>query len=139
MFNNIELRKTYSLADDIAGGKIEVATFNATLEKNGGVAMFMNINYPHLYEKKKEEVLVAYRQFCADVAAIGATMGLESLINKEDHSTLKELQPITEEFREMATKVFQEVIGELGNVVVNPVPGVYDRYEGGDPYRYNRY
>ena len=139
MFDSINLRKAYKLEDSITSNMVEVATFNATLTKNGSIDMGMNINYPHLYTTHKEEILIAYREFCGEATAMGATIGLSALKDELEPSKLKELEPITEEFKEMATKTFQEVIESLGNIVVNPVPGVYDRYEGGDPYRYNRY
>ena len=80
----------------------------------------MNINYPNLYDFHKDNILIAYREFNAEVSALACTMGLA----EETHqaSVMRELEPLREEFKDMAVKVFSDIIASLGDVQVNPVP-----------------
>lgn len=120
MFDNLNITKAYKLKDNITGNEVEIATFNAILTKGSNINIFMNINYPNLYEVHKNNILVAYREFNAEVSALACTMGLA----EEAHpaSALMELEPLREEFKDIAVKVFSDVIASLGNIQVNPVP-----------------
>lgn len=132
MFDNLNIVKAYKIQDNITGNDIEIATFNAVLIKDSNINVYMNINYPKLYETNKDEILVAYREFNAEVSALACTMGLATMTDEYGTSTLNELDSVREEFKVMANKVFEEVIASLGNIQVNPVPtmemGVYNRY-----------
>lgn len=124
MFDNVNLTKAYTL-EDLYGNSVEVCTFNATLNRKSGISVNMVINRVELYEKHKNEILISYREFNADLSAIAVTMGLaESVVAKA--STLNELNDVREEVKTMALEVFTQVIESLGDVVVNPVP-VYDQ------------
>ena len=120
MFDNLSMIKGYKLQDNITGNEIEIATFNAILNKGSNINVFMNINYPSLYEIHKDNILIAYREFNAEVSALACTMGLA----EEPHqaSVLRELEPLREEFKDMAVKVFSDIIASLGGIQVNPVP-----------------
>lgn len=123
MFDNMSIIKGYKLQDNITGGYIEIATFNANLIKDSNINVYMNINYPNLYDKHKEEILVAYREFNAEITSLACTMGLSDKL--EDYpSKLNDLEPIKEEFKNMAVQVFEQVINSLGDVQVNPVPSM---------------
>ncbi len=65
MFDNLNIIKSYKLTDNITGQDVEIATFNANLVKDSNVNVFMNINYPRLYDVHKDAILVAYREFNA--------------------------------------------------------------------------
>ena len=120
MFDNLNIIKGYKLQDNITGNDVEIATFNAVLTKGSNINVFMNINYPNLYEVHKDNILIAYRDFNAEVSALACTMGLAT----EAHpaSVMRELEPLREEFKDMAVKVFSDVIASLGDIQVNPVP-----------------
>lgn len=120
MFDNLNIVKSYKLTDNITGQDVEIATFNANLVKNSNINVYMNINYPKLYETHKDDILIAYREFNAEVTSLACTMGLADA--NDGVSTLSDLEPISTEFKEMATQVFSEVIASLGDVQVNPVP-----------------
>lgn len=120
MFDNLNITKGYKLQDNITGNDIEIATFNAVLTKGSNINVFMNINYPNLYEVHKENILIAYREFNAEVSALACTMGLAAEASQA--STLRELESLREDFKDMAVKVFSDVIASLGNIQVNPVP-----------------
>ena len=122
MFDNLNITKAYKLQDNITGNDVEIATFNAVMTKGSNINIFMNINYPNLYDVHKDNILVAYREFNAEVSALACTMGLASMSNDEKVSVLNELEPLRNEFKEMATQVFSEVIKSLGDIQVNPVP-----------------
>ena len=119
MFDSLNIIKAYKLKDNITGNDIEIATFNAVLVKGSNINIYMNINYPNLYNTHREDILKAYRGFNAEVTALACTMGLAEA---NEGSVLYELEPLRVDFKEMATKVFNEVIGSLGEVQVNPVP-----------------
>ena len=124
MFDNVNLTKAYTL-EDLYGNSVEVCTFNATLSRKSGISVNMIINRVELYEKHKDEILISYREFNADLSAIAVTMGLaESVVAKA--SALNELNDVREEVKTMALEVFTQVIESLGDVVVNPVP-MYDQ------------
>ena len=53
MFDNLNITKGYKLQDNITGNEVEIATFNAVLTKGSNINVFMNINYPNLYEVHK--------------------------------------------------------------------------------------
>lgn len=120
MFDNLNITKGYKLQDNITGNDVEIATFNAVLTKGSNINVFMNINYPNLYEVHKNNILVAYREFNAEVSALACTMGLATEVHPA--STLKALEPLREDFKDMAVKVFSDVIASLGDIQVNPVP-----------------
>ena len=122
MFDNLNITKAYKLTDNITGNEVEIETFNAVMTKGSNINIFMNINYPNLYDVHKDNILVAYREFNAEVSALACTMGLASMSNDEKVSVLNELEPLRNEFKEMATQVFSEVIKSLGDIQVNPVP-----------------
>lgn len=124
MFDNLNITKAFKLTDNITGNEIEIATFNAVLTKGSNINVFMNINYPRLYETNKDNILIAYREFNAEVSALACTMGLAESNALERTSTLQELEPLKEEFKEMAVKVFSDVIASLGDIQINPVPYV---------------
>ena len=44
MFDNMNMIKAYKLEDNITGGDVEVATFNAVLNKDSNRNVYMNIN-----------------------------------------------------------------------------------------------
>ena len=67
MFDNLNITKGYKLQDNITGNEVEIATFNAVLTKGSNINVFMNINYPNLYEVHKNNILIAYREFNAEV------------------------------------------------------------------------
>lgn len=121
MFDNLQITKAYKITDNIGGQEIEIATFNATLNKDSGIYQNMNINYPRLYEMHKDNILIAYREFNAEVSALAITMGLA--VQFEGRSVLNDLEPVRQELKEIATGVMNEVIASLGNIEVNPVPG----------------
>lgn len=120
MFDSLNVTKAYKLTDNILGNEIEVVTFNAMLVKDSNINIFMNINYPNLYKTNKDEILIAYREFNAEITALACTMGLATQIDTPN--LLSDLKPIQEEFKEMATKIFSNVITSLGDIQVNPVP-----------------
>jgi hypothetical protein len=120
MFDNLNITKGYKLQDNITGNEVEIATFNAVLTKGSNINVFMNINYPNLYEVHKNNILIAYREFNAEVSALACTMGLAEEAHQA--SAIRELEPLREEFKDMAVKVFSDVIASLGNIKVNPVP-----------------
>ena len=122
MFDNLNIVKGYKLQDNITGNDVEIATFNAILIKGSNINIFMNINYPNLYEVHKDNILVAYREFNAEVSALACTMGLASSDTLVETSKLKTFEPLKEEIKEIAIQVFNDVIESLGDVRVNPVP-----------------
>lgn len=122
MFDNLNIVKGYKLQDNITGNDVEIATFNAILIKGSNINIFMNINYPNLYEVHKDNILVAYREFNAEVSALACTMGLASSDTLVETSKLKTFEPLKEEIKEIAIQVFNDVIESLGDIRVNPVP-----------------
>lgn len=119
MFDNLEVRKSYKIMDNVTGNNIEVCTFNATLNKDSGIYQNMNISYPRLYDANREDILTHYREFNANVSSLACVMGLADSYSP---GTLEELEPLREEFKQMALEVFNEVIASLGSIQVNPVP-----------------
>lgn len=119
MFDSLNITKAYKLIDNITNNDVEVATFNAVLVKGSNINVFMNINYPNLYNQHIEAILQAYREFNAEVTALACTMGLAEA---DSQSELYRLSPVREDFKELATNVFNEVIESLQKVQVNPVP-----------------
>jgi hypothetical protein len=124
MFDNVNLTKAYTL-EDLYGNSVEVCTFNATLSRKSGISVNMIINRVELYEKHKDEILISYREFNADLSAIAVTMGLAESVGAEP-SALHDWNDVREEVKTMALEVFTQVIESLGDVVVNPVP-MYDQ------------
>lgn len=124
MFDNLNITKGYKLQDNITGNDVEIATFNAILIKGSNINIFMNINYPNLYEVHKDNILVAYREFNAEVSALACTMGLASSDTLVETSKLKTFEPLKEEIKEIAIQVFNDVIESLGDIRVNPVPQI---------------
>lgn len=122
MFDSLNIVKGYKLTDNITGNEVEIATFNAVMVKNSNINVFMNINYPNLYNIHKENILIAYREFNAEVSALACTMELSSSDVNPENSTLKTLEPLKEELNNIAKEVFEQVIESLGDVRVNPVP-----------------
>ena len=122
MFDNLNIVKGYKLQDNITGNDVEIATFNAILIKGSNINILMNIKYPNLYEVHKDNILVAYREFNAEVSALACTMGLASSDVNPVDGTLKTLEPLKEELKNIAKEVFEQVIESLGDVRVNPVP-----------------
>lgn len=122
MFDNLNITKAYKLTDNITGNEVEIATFNAVLTKDSNINIFMNINYPNLYKAHKDNILVAYREFNAEVSALACTMGLASSDTLIETSKIKTFEPLREEIREVAMQVFNNVIESLGDIRVNPVP-----------------
>lgn len=119
MFDNLTISKAYKLIDNITGNEVEIATFNAMLNKGSNINVFMNINYPNLYAQHKDAILVAYKEFNAEVASLACTMELSL---GDGVSMLSELAPVQEEFKAKALDVFTQVIESLGDIRVNPVP-----------------
>ena len=124
MFDNLNITKAYKLTDNITGNEVEIATFNAILTKDSNINIFMNINYPNLYGVHKDNILVAYREFNAEVSALACTMGLASSDTLVATTKLKTLEPLKEEIREVVMQVFNDVIESLGDIRVNPVPQI---------------
>ena len=122
MFDNLNITKAYKLTDNITGNEVEIATFNAILIKGSNINIFMNINYPNLYEVHKNNILVAYREFNAEVSPLACTMGLASSDTLVEATKLKTLEPLKEEVKEIIVQVFNDVIESLGDIKVNPVP-----------------
>lgn len=122
MFDNLNITKGYKLKDNITGNEVEIATFNAVLTKGSNINVFMNINYPNLYEVHKDNILIAYREFNAEVSALACTMGLASSDTLVESTKLKTLEPLKEEVKEIIMQVFNDVIESLGDIRVNPVP-----------------
>ena len=79
----------------------------------------MNINYPNLYGKYKEEILDAYREFNAEVTTLAISMGLANTTN--GLSKLNNVE-VRDEINEMVKDVMKQVIESLGDIRVNPVP-----------------
>ena len=119
MFDSLTITKAYKLIDNITGNEVEIATFNAMLNKGSNINVFMNINYPNLYAQHKDAILVAYKEFNAEVASLACTMELSL---GDGVSMLSELAPVQEEFKAKALDVFTQVIESLGDIRVNPVP-----------------
>ena len=119
MFDNMNMIKAYKLEDNITGGDVEVATFNAVLNKDSNINVYMNINYPNLYRKYKEEILDAYREFNAEVTTLAISMGLANTTNGV--SKLNNVE-VRDEINEMVKDVMKQVIESLGDIRVNPVP-----------------
>ena len=119
MFDNLNITKAYKLTDNITGNEVEIATFNAVLAKGSNIIIFMNINYPKLYAQHKDAILVAYKEFNAEVTSLACTM---ELALGDGVSMLSELAPIQEEFKAKVLDVFTQVIESLGDIRVNPVP-----------------
>lgn len=120
MFDNMNVIKAYKITDNITGGDVEVATFNAVLNKDSNINVYMNINYPNLYGKYKEEILDAYREFNAEVTTLAISMGLANPTN--DISTLSALSDLSEDIKNMTMDIMKQVIESLGDIRVNPVP-----------------
>ena len=119
MFDNMNMIKAYKITDNITGGDVEVATFNAILNKDSNINVYMNINYPNLYTKYKEEILDAYREFNAEVTTLAISMGLANTTNGV--SKLNNVE-VRDEINEMVKDVMKQVIESLGDIRVNPVP-----------------
>ena len=119
MFDNMNVIKAYKITDNITGGDVEVATFNAVLNKDSNINVYMNINYPNLYGKNKEEILDAYREFNAEVTTLAISMGLANTTNGV--SKLNNVE-VRDEINEMVKDVMKQVIESLGDIRVNPVP-----------------
>lgn len=119
MFDNMNIIKAYKITDNITGGDVEVATFNAVLNKDSNINVYMNINYPNLYGKNKEEILDAYREFNAEVTTLAISMGLANTTNGV--SKLNNVE-VRDEINEMVKDVMKQVIESLGDIRVNPVP-----------------
>ena len=119
MFDNMNMIKAYKLEDNITGGDVEVATFNAVLNKDSNINVYMNINYPNLYRKYKEEILDAYREFNAEVTTLAISMGLANPTS--DLLKLNNVE-LRDEINEMVKDVMNQVIESLGDIRVNPVP-----------------
>ena len=119
MFDSLNITKAYKLTDNITGNEVEIATFNGVLNKGSNINIFMNINYPNLYAQHKDAILVAYKEFNAEVASLACTMELSL---GDGASMLSELAPVQEEFKAKALDVFTQVIESLGDIRVNPVP-----------------
>lgn len=119
MFDNMNMIKAYKLEDNITGGDVEVATFNAVLNKDSNINVYMNINYPNLYRKYKEEILDAYREFNAEVTTLAISMGLANPTS--DLLKLNNVE-LRDEINEMVKDVMKQVIESLGDIRVNPVP-----------------
>ena len=119
MFDNMNIIKAYKITDNITGGDVEVATFNAVLNKNSNINVYMNINYPNLYVKYKEEILDAYREFNAEVTTLAISMGLANPTS--DLLKLNNVE-VRDEINEMVKDVMKQVIESLGDIRVNPVP-----------------
>lgn len=132
MFDNLNITKAYKLKDNITGNEVEIATFNAILTKDSNINIFMNINYPNLYSVHKDNILVAYREFNAEVSTLACTMGLASSDTLVTATKLKTLEPLKEEVKEVVVQVFNDVIESLGDIRVNPVPHMEVGY---NPYR----
>ena len=119
MFDNMNMIKAYKITDNITGGDVEVATFNAILNKDSNINVYMNINYPNLYRKYKEEILDAYREFNAEVTTLAISMGLANPTS--DLLKLNNVE-VRDEINEMVKDVMKQVIESLGDIRVNPVP-----------------
>lgn len=119
MFDSLNIIKAYKLEDNITGNNVEVATFNAVLIKNSNINIYMNINYPNLYTKYKEEILDAYREFNAEVTTLAISMGLANPTS--DLLKLNNVE-LRDELNEMVKEVMNQVIESLGDIRVNPVP-----------------
>ena len=119
MFDNMNIIKAYKITDNITGGDVEVATFNAVLNKDSNINVYMNINYPNLYRKYKEEILDAYREFNAEVTTLAISMGLANTTS--DLLKLNNVE-VRDEINEMVKDVMKQVIESLGDIRVNPVP-----------------
>lgn len=119
MFDNMNMIKAYKITDNITGGDVEVATFNAVLNKDSNINVYMNINYPNLYRKYKEEILDAYREFNAEVTTLAISMGLANPTS--DLLKLNNVE-LRDEINEMVKDVMKQVIESLGDIRVNPVP-----------------
>lgn len=120
MFDNMNVIKAYKITDNITGGDVEVATFNAVLNKDSNINVYMNINYPNLYVKYKEEILKGYREFNSEVTTLAITMGLADKMNEV--STLSALSDLSEDIKNMTMDIMNQVIESLGDIRVNPVP-----------------
>ena len=119
MFDNMNMIKAYKITDNIIGSDVEVATFNAILNKDSNINVYMNINYPNLYRKYKEEILDAYREFNAEVTTLAISMGLANPTS--DLLKLNNVE-VRDEINEMVKDVMKQVIESLGDIRVNPVP-----------------
>lgn len=119
MFDSLNITKAYKITDNITGNEVEVATFNAMLHKGSNIHVFMNINYPNLYAVHKESILVAYREFNAEISSLACTMELSDMAIP---CALTEVEPLQKEFKEKALDIFNQVIDSLGDIRVNPVP-----------------
>lgn len=135
MFDSLNITKGYKIIDNITGYDVEIATFNAVMHKDSNINIYMNINYPNLYNIHKDNILVAYREFNAEVSALACTMGLADSEGLTTASTLKNLEPVREEIKEMAIQVFNDVIASLGDIRVNAVPTMEVGYDGYRNYR----
>lgn len=121
MFNNMQITKDYTVLDNITQANIPVTTFNATLNKDSGIYMNMNITYPNLYNVHKDNILISYREFVSDVTALAVTMGLATVITTSP-SILDDLEEVRQQLTVIATETFSQVVASLGNIEVNPVP-----------------
>ena len=132
MFDNLNIVKAYKITDNITGNDVEIATFNAVLIKDSNINVYMNINYPKLYNVHKDDILIAYREFNADVSALACTMGLANSDAVVTSSELKSLEPLKEELKIALKEIFDQLIESLGDIRVNPVPQIeigYNSYK----------
>jgi hypothetical protein len=120
MFDNLDIRKSFTITDNITGNEVEICTFNAILNRNSNIHQFMNINQPRLYDLHKNDILNAYREFNANIASLAITMGLANIIPSD--SPLTSLDGVKDELKAITTQVMNDVIKDLGNISVNPVP-----------------
>jgi hypothetical protein len=121
MFDNMTIVKGFKLTDNITGNDVEIATYNAVLNKDSNINVYMNINYPVLYNRHKTQILEEYRDFCAEITTLACTMGLAE---EATGAQLYNLETVSQEFKEMASEVFAQVIESLGDIRVNPVPSI---------------
>jgi len=119
----MQITKDYVVVDNITQSKIPITTFNATLNKDSGIYMNMNITYPNLYNANKDAILIDYRKFVSDVTALAVTMGLATTIETTP-SILDDIESIRQELTVIATETFNQVIASLGDIQVNPVPSI---------------
>lgn len=124
MFDNLNIVKAYKITDNITGNDVEIATFNAVLIKDSNINVYMNINYPKLYNVHKDDILIAYREFNADVSVLACTMGLANSDEVVMSSELKSLEPLKEELKITLKEIFDQLIESLGDIRVNPVPQI---------------
>lgn len=117
-FDNVNVSKGFKLTDSITDQEIEIATFNAVMIKDSNINIFMNVNNKNLYLKYKNDILNAYADFNAEIAALGLTMNLTSEAAAAG-SDLKEYESYNQALYDQGVQFMKNIIKSIVENDVN--------------------